>query len=90
MTVPSAEHALAVANDGAELARAAGAAADPVALEDSGDVATSLLELADRHDAAAIVVGRRGVGGARAWLMGSTSRRLLHDARRPVLVVRRA
>jgi len=38
--------------------------------------------------AAAVVVGSRGLGGVRSKLLGSTSRRLLRDARRPVLVVR--
>jgi nucleotide-binding universal stress UspA family protein len=34
------------------------------------------------------VVGSRGLGGIKARVLGSTSRKLLHDTHRPVLVVR--
>jgi nucleotide-binding universal stress UspA family protein len=35
-----------------------------------------------------MVVGSRGLGGIKARLLGSTSRKLLQHTRRPVLVVR--
>jgi nucleotide-binding universal stress UspA family protein len=33
-------------------------------------------------------VGSRGLGAVKARLLGSTTRRLLHESHRPVLVVR--
>jgi nucleotide-binding universal stress UspA family protein len=82
------DHAVAVAEAGVALARNLGATAEPDATRDALNVADTLLALAEQEDAAAIVVGSRGLGATRARLMGSTSRRLLHDARRPVVVVR--
>jgi nucleotide-binding universal stress UspA family protein len=82
------EHAEEVARSGAELARSKGATADPLPVPDSADVAETLCDVADEHDAAAIVVGSRGLGGVKRTLFGSTSKRLLDDTRRPILVVR--
>jgi spermidine synthase len=62
--------------------------ADPRVEVVVGDVAETLAAAASRHDAVAIVVGSRGLGRIKARLLGSTSRRLLHDTRLPVLVVR--
>jgi nucleotide-binding universal stress UspA family protein len=84
-----AENASSVAEAGARLARSAGATAQALAVEDDvGDVARAVEDLAAEHHAAVLVVGSRGLGAVKARLMGSTSRRLLHDAQRPVLVVR--
>ena len=47
----------------------------------------ALEELADEHDARAIVVGSHGESPLRSALLGSTPHRLLHGAKRPVLVV---
>jgi nucleotide-binding universal stress UspA family protein len=82
------DHASAVAEAGAALARRLGAPAEAVPVRDRVDVAETIVALAERHDAAAIVTGSRGLGATRARLLGSTSRRLLHHAHRPVLVVR--
>jgi nucleotide-binding universal stress UspA family protein len=82
------DHATATAEAGAALARESGGAAEALAVPDLRDVASAVLEVADDHDAAAIVVGSRGLGAVGAKLLGSVSRRLLHDARRPVVVVR--
>lgn len=82
------EHADATAEAGAAIARAAGAEAEALAVPDLRDVATALLEVAEDRDAGAIVIGPRGLGRVEAKLFGSVSRKLLHDARRPVVVVR--
>ena len=56
----------------------------------TGPVWKTILELADRHDAAAIVMGCRGFTGIRSVLLGSTSSAVVHHADRPVLVVHRS
>jgi nucleotide-binding universal stress UspA family protein len=81
-------HAESVAEAGARLARGLGATAEPAHVPDGLNIADTLISVAEQHDAAAIVVGSRGLGAVRSRLFGSTSRGLLHHARRPVVVVR--
>ena len=82
------DHATATAEAGAKLARDLGARADALPTRDEVDVAETVLGVAGQRDAAAVVVGSRGLGAVKSRLLGSTSRRLLHDAELPVLVVR--
>jgi nucleotide-binding universal stress UspA family protein len=82
------EHAAAIAEAGAHLARDRGATAEALPVAEGVNVADTVAATAEQRDAAALVVGSRGLGGVRSRLLGSTSRRLLHDSRRPVLVVR--
>jgi nucleotide-binding universal stress UspA family protein len=83
------EHASAVAEAGVALAHRLGASAEAVpAPDDGGSIAGTLVAVAERVDASMIVVGSRGLGAVKARLLGSTTRRLLHESRRPVLVVR--
>jgi nucleotide-binding universal stress UspA family protein len=81
-------HAGAVAEAGARLARELGATAEALSVPDAVNVAGTLVEIAEERDARAIVVGSRGLGGIKARVLGSTSRKLLHETHRPVLVVR--
>jgi len=81
------EHAEATADAGARLARTLGAEAEPLAIAD-GDIAGAIGSVAEERDAAALVVGSRGLGAIKSKLFGSTSRRLLHESQRPVLIVR--
>jgi nucleotide-binding universal stress UspA family protein len=81
-------HAGDVAEAGARLARELGATAEALSMPDSASVAGTLIAIAEERDARAIVVGSRGLGGIKARVLGSTSRKLLHDTHRPVLVVR--
>jgi nucleotide-binding universal stress UspA family protein len=53
-----------------------------------GDPADELVAYADSIDADLIVVGSRGHGAIASALLGSVSRGVLHEARRPVLVAR--
>ena len=77
-----------LAREGAALASSEGLDARPLAVADEeGSVAKTLLALTRDRDAAAIVVGSRGLGGIRARLEGSTSRFLLRHASCPVVVV---
>lgn len=52
-----------------------------------GDAAQRIVELARRRDADLIVIGSRGRGAIASAILGSVSKRVLHEADRPVLVV---
>lgn len=69
-----------------ELAEAAGIEVETHVLR--GDPVDEIVAYADTIDADLIVVGSRGHGTLASALLGSVSRGILHEARRPVLVVR--
>ena len=80
------DDALGRARAGAELARQAGFEA-----EARGDLAEPTWEgivvAADEIDAAVIVIGSRGLSGAKELFEGSVSHEVAAHARRPVLIV---
>ena len=86
---------LALAGDGAAIAAAAGLQAEALDIEAPlTDVVRpesapwhQLDRVAGEVGAAAIVVGARGSGAVRRFLLGSTTSGLLHHARRPLLVI---
>jgi nucleotide-binding universal stress UspA family protein len=82
----NSDEALSRAHIGAELARRAGLTAEARA-----DVAAptwdGVVEVADEIGAAAIVIGSRGLTGAREFLNGSLSHEVAEHAGRPVLIV---
>ena len=47
----------------------------------TGPIWETIVEIADRHDAATIVMGSRGVAGLRAMFLGSVSSAVVHHAR---------
>jgi nucleotide-binding universal stress UspA family protein len=54
---------------------------------ETGGPAETLADRADRMDADLVVVGSRGLGAVKRAFLGSTSNRLVHICKRPVLVV---
>jgi len=82
-----AEVSQRTAEEGAERAKAAGLAAEPLSLRAPGRAWRNIMKVADEHDVRVIVVGRRGVGRAERALLGSVSTALVHNADRPVVVV---
>jgi nucleotide-binding universal stress UspA family protein len=77
-----------VADEGVRIAQEAGLLAEPVAVQAAGPVWKTIIQIADRNDAATIVMGSRGLTGLRAVLLGSVSSAVVHHAARPTLVVR--
>nr|WP_041832289.1 universal stress protein [Actinoplanes sp. N902-109] len=71
---------------GSALARAAGWRADPLVERSYGGAGLEFAVLAGKLAADVVVVGSRGLGGARA-VLGSVSDLIVHYSSRPVLVV---
>jgi nucleotide-binding universal stress UspA family protein len=82
------DHAKDIAHDGEALADKAGLQAEVAVVRDQSDAADAIVAVANEREAAAIVVGSRGLKGLRSKLLGSTSAALLRKAGRPVVVVR--
>jgi nucleotide-binding universal stress UspA family protein len=76
-----------VAADGVRIARDAGLEAEPLAVKAAGPVWKTIVEIAEAHDAAAIVMGSRGLTGLNSMLLGSVSSAVIHHADRPTLVI---
>src|SRR3712207_5800092 len=53
-----------------------------------GRTIDEFLDLSEELEVGLLIVGSRGLGGAKRILLGSVSEGLVHHARRPVLVVR--
>jgi nucleotide-binding universal stress UspA family protein len=85
----AAEEGCRIAEEGARVARDAGLGAEPVTVKASGPVWHTIVETADRHEAAAIVMGSRGLTALRSMLLGSVSGGVVHHADRPTLVIHR-
>ena len=83
----AAEEGGRLADDGVRIARHAGFDAEPLAVKATGPVWKTILEVAKTHQAAAIVMGSRGLTGVRSMLLGSVSGAVVHHADRPTLVV---
>ena len=85
-----AEAGARVAEEGAQIARKAGLRAESVAIEATPPVWKTIVDTADLHDAAAIVMGSRGLTGLRSMLLGSVSNAVVHHTDRPTLVIHQA
>jgi nucleotide-binding universal stress UspA family protein len=83
----SQEAALAKATEGAQRATAAGLVAQPRIASRHGGMAPAILAAAAEADADVIVLGTRGLGGVKSFLLGSVSHAVVQHADRAVLVV---
>jgi nucleotide-binding universal stress UspA family protein len=83
----AAELAGRVAAEGVRIAHEAGLEAEPVVREAVGPVWETIIEAAEQHEAATIVMGSRGLTGLRSMLLGSVSSAVVHLADRPTLVI---
>ena len=82
----ASENGARVAAEGADLARAAGFEASPLAEREQRKTWRTLLDAAVRNDAAVVVTGAHGISGV-GTLLGSVSTGVVHHSRLPVLVV---
>lgn len=57
------------------------------ALVVDGSPSSTLIQVAEQHDAALVAVGRRGRGGFVELIVGSTSHQLTHHLHRPLVIV---
>ncbi len=80
------QQALERAKEGAELAASAGFAAEARA-EVAAPTWEGVIDVADEIDAAAIVIGSRGLTGVKEALSGSVSHAVAEHAGRPVLIM---
>jgi nucleotide-binding universal stress UspA family protein len=86
---PAAKAGVRMAEQGARLARHVGLEAEPVALEASGAVWKTIIEIANPDPRAIIVTGSRGRTGLGSRLLGSVSSAVVRHAQQPTLVIPR-
>ncbi|WOF16640.1 universal stress protein [Methanoplanus sp. FWC-SCC4] len=53
-----------------------------------GDPAAEIIEIAEREKADMIVIGSRGLGTIKGVFLGSVSRKVTHNAKCPVMIVK--
>jgi nucleotide-binding universal stress UspA family protein len=78
-----------IAQQGVGIARDAGFEAEPLGVQAAGAAWHAIVEVAQDHDAALIVMGSRGLTGVRSALMGSVSSAVVHHSDLPTLVIHR-
>jgi nucleotide-binding universal stress UspA family protein len=86
----AAEDGRRIADQGVRIAQEAGLEAEPAAVQATGPVWKTILDIAGSRDAAMIVMGSRGLTGVRSMLLGSVSGAVVNHADRPTLVVRQS
>ena len=86
-TVNPREDVNGALEDAADLARDAGVATVQVFAR-QGDPADAILDVAEETDAELIIVGNKGMTGARRFLLGSVPNKVSHHAPCSVLIIR--
>jgi nucleotide-binding universal stress UspA family protein len=86
----AAERGGGLADEGVGIAQRAGLHAERLPVKATGPTWETIIEIANRVDAATIVMGSRGLVGLRAMFLGSVSGAVVHHADRPTLIVPRA
>jgi nucleotide-binding universal stress UspA family protein len=76
----------AALSDAADLAREAGVSVNTYARE--SDPAEAILDVAEEQNAELIIVGNRGMTGAKRFLLGSVPDKISHHAPCSVLIIR--
>lgn len=76
-----------IAQAGVALLESLGFTAEPLIVADSGNVAETLIELAQQRSASAILIGSRGHGALKRLFLGSTGEGLMRHARCPLIIV---
>ena len=76
----------ATLSDAADVVREAGVEVDTFARE--GDPADAILDVAEEREADLIIVGNKGMTGARRFLLGSVPNKVSHHAPCSVLIIR--
>jgi nucleotide-binding universal stress UspA family protein len=84
--VSAREDVATLLSEAAATAQAAGVAAQT--FERQGDPADAILDVAEERDADLIVVGNKGMTGAKRFLLGSVPNRVSHHAPCSVLIIR--
>ena len=82
-----AQRAQVTADEGARLARDAGFDAEPVTLRTDGPIAAGISDYANEHAPSLVVMGTRGLSGAKSLILGSVSHYVAQHLRVPVLIV---
>jgi nucleotide-binding universal stress UspA family protein len=75
------------AESGAHLAEQAGFDAKPLAVDRRSTIANAILDKARALDAAAILMGSRGLTGVKSMLLGSVSHAVIQHADRTVIII---
>jgi nucleotide-binding universal stress UspA family protein len=76
----------ATLEEAAEIARAAGVPVELYARQ--GDAADAILDVAEERNADLVIVGNKGMTGAKRFLLGSVPNRISHHAPCSVLIIR--
>ncbi|MBK5110744.1 MAG: universal stress protein [Thermoleophilia bacterium] len=82
-----AQRAQETADEGAELAGAAGFDVTPISEPERGSVWATVISVAEDHDVGLIVLGSHGRTGISYVLKGSVATAVSQHARRPVMIV---
>jgi nucleotide-binding universal stress UspA family protein len=82
-----AQRAQVTADEGARLAREAGFDAEPVTLRTDGPIAAGISDYANEHGPSLVVMGTRGLSGAKSLILGSVSHYVAQHLKVPVLIV---